>query len=69
MLLCIGQAHELKKEFAKATDYYNRVKQSSAPEVVYDKAVKGLNRIAVNRSKPEGEGSRVDVFMCLLEAI
>ena len=69
MLLGIGHAYELKKEYAKATDYYNRVKQSNVHEVVVDKAVKGLNRIAVNRIKPEGEGSRVDVIMNLLKTI
>ena len=69
MLLGIGQAYELRKEYTKATVYYNMPKQSNAPEVVVDKAVKSLNRIAVNQSKPEGEGSRVDVIMHLLKAI
>jgi tetratricopeptide (TPR) repeat protein len=69
VLLGLGHTYEVLSDFKMAAVYYNRVKQSGATEVIVEKAVKGLNRIAVSQAKPEGQESSDDVVMCLLKAI
>ncbi len=51
VLLGLGQAYELKKKYAEATGYLNQVRKADAPELIKDKAIEGLNRIAVAELK------------------
>ena len=69
VMLGLGQAYELKKQYRMANDYYKRAKKSGGADIITDKAIAGLNRIAMANLRPEGQEHRTDVIMYCLSAI
>jgi tetratricopeptide (TPR) repeat protein len=69
VLLGLGQAYEYTNQLKKAAECYKRVRSLYSTDLVREKAVVGLNRIAVAELKQAGEGQRVDVIMYCLDAI
>ncbi len=67
--LGLARVFELKKEFNAATKLYLQVKASSAPAAVTRSAIEGVNRVAMEKLKDEGQGYRIDVIRSLLSAI
>jgi tetratricopeptide (TPR) repeat protein len=69
ILLGLGQAYEYTNQLAKAASCYKRVRSLYSTDLVREKAVVGLNRIAVAELKQAGEGQRVDVIMYCLDRV
>ena len=67
--LGLGQAYELKKDYNMAIDCYKKAKDPEMPEAIESRAIEGLNRVAMDQLKQEGQGERADVIMYLLSAI
>ena len=67
--LGLGQAYELKKDHDLAIGYYKKAKGTGVPEPIESRAIEGLNRVAMDQLKQEGQGDRIDAIMYLLSAI
>jgi len=67
--LGLGQAYELKEMHDKATAYYMQLKKSYAADIILEKAIAGLNRVAVAQLKAAGHGNKMDAIMHCLSAI
>lgn len=69
IVLGLGQSYEQAGNHDKAAEHYKKVRRLYADDNILDKAVKGLNRIAIAELKRAGQGQRVDVIMYCLSAI
>jgi tetratricopeptide (TPR) repeat protein len=69
VVLGLAQAYELKGDYVKATDLYKKAKDADASDGVIDRAIEGLNRLAIARAKDGGQILRSDAVMCCLSAI
>lgn len=69
IVLGLGQSYEYTNQLAKAAECYKRVRILYSSDLIREKAVEGLNRIAVAELKQAGQGQRADVIMYCLSAI
>ncbi len=67
--LGLAQAYELKGRVSDATELYKKVKDSGAPDYIADKAIEGLNRMALEERKEGDREQQADTVMYCLAAI
>ena len=69
IVLGLGQSYEQSEQSDKAFEHYKRVMKLYADDNILEKALNGLNRLAVAELKRTGHEQRVDVIMYCLSAI
>lgn len=69
IVLGLGQSYEYTDQLTKAAECYKRVRILYSSDLIREKALEGLNRIAVAELKQAGQGQRADVIMYCLAAI
>lgn len=69
VMLGLAQAYELLEKYPEAAQYFIKVKSSYASDMIIEKAIEGLNRVAVSELKRDGHAQRTDIIMHCLSAI